>query len=61
MCLLLCNVSGSKPVIAGLGAVLSLAAPGPVSKAETLKEALTAAYLFDPTLKAARAQLLFRG
>lgn len=46
-----------KPVIAGLGAVLSLAAPGPVSKAETLKEALTAAYLFNPTLKAARAQL----
>ncbi len=44
-----------KPLSICLGAALSLAAP--VSKAESLKEALTAAYLFNPTLKAARAQL----
>src|ERR1700730_3247539 len=39
-------------------AVLSLllGVPGPVS-AETLKEALAAAYLFNPTLKGVRAQL----
>ncbi|WP_367998498.1 TolC family outer membrane protein [Rhodomicrobium lacus] len=35
---------------------LSIALGGPVS-AESLKEALTAAYLYNPTLKAARAQL----
>ncbi|WP_251133903.1 TolC family outer membrane protein [Rhodomicrobium sp. Az07] len=35
---------------------LSIALGGPVS-AETLKEALTAAYLYNPTLKAARSQL----
>jgi outer membrane protein len=44
-----------KPFAICLGAALSLAAPA--SKAESLKEALTAAYLFNPTLKAARAQL----
>ncbi len=38
-----------------MGAALLLAAP--VSKAESLKDALTAAYLFNPTLKAARARL----
>ncbi len=37
-------------------AVLPLIAAGPVH-AETLKEALTAAYLYNPTLKSARAQL----
>ncbi|MGO9983754.1 MAG: TolC family outer membrane protein [Rhodomicrobium sp.] len=36
--------------------VVVLAASGPVS-AETLKEALAAAYLYNPTLKSARAQL----
>ena len=40
---------------AGLTALL-LACYGPV-RAETLKEALTAAYLYNPTLKAAQAQL----
>ncbi len=40
---------------AGLTALL-LACYGPVH-AETLKEALTAAYLYNPTLKAAQAQL----
>jgi outer membrane protein len=39
----------------GLAALL-LACIGPVH-AETLKEALTAAYLYNPTLKAAQAQL----
>ena len=39
----------------GLAALL-LACSGPVH-AETLKEALTAAYLYNPTLKAAQAQL----
>lgn len=37
-------------------AVLPLIAAGPVH-AESLKEALTAAYLYNPTLKSARAQL----
>src|SRR5271165_6095631 len=37
-------------------AALILAISAPV-RAETLKEALTAAYLFNPTLKSARAQL----
>jgi outer membrane protein len=44
-----------RPFAIFLSAALSLAAP--VSKAESLREALTAAYLFNPTLKAARAQL----
>ena len=39
-----------------LTAALLLGAQGPAS-AETLKEALAAAYLYNPTLKAARAQL----
>ena len=37
-------------------AALLLACASPVH-AETLKEALTAAYLYNPTLKAAQAQL----
>jgi outer membrane protein len=45
----------AKPFAICLCAALSLTAP--VSKAENLKEALTAAYLFNPTLKAARARL----
>jgi outer membrane protein len=40
----------------GLPAAIMLAGSLPLH-AETLKEALTAAYLFNPTLKAARAQL----
>jgi outer membrane protein len=40
-----------------LAALLGLAVPGLPVHAETLKEALTAAYLFNPTLKGARAQL----
>jgi outer membrane protein len=38
-------------------ALALLAAMGGHAQAETLKEALTAAYLYNPTLKAARAQL----
>ena len=37
-------------------AALLAATSGPI-RAETLKEALTAAYLYNPTLKSARAQL----
>jgi outer membrane protein len=42
---------------AALGAALALASPAPAAFAETLKDALTSAYQFNPTLKAARAQL----
>ena len=47
--------SGAMLAKGGL-AVLLFACCGPV-RAETLKEALTAAYLYNPTLKAAQAQL----
>ena len=47
--------SGAMLAKAGLTALL-LACSGSVH-AETLKEALTAAYLYNPTLKAAQAQL----
>src|SRR5215475_15001308 len=40
-----------------LAALFLLAVSGCPIQAETLKEALTAAYLYNPTLKAARAQL----
>ena len=42
--------AGTLAVLLGIGAVEAVAA-------ETLKEALTAAYLFNPTLKAAQAEL----
>jgi outer membrane protein len=44
-----CRFCAASALVAGLGV--------PSVSAETLKEALTAAYLFNPTLKAARAQL----
>ena len=47
--------SGAMLAKGGLAALL-LACASPVH-AETLKEALTAAYLYNPTLKAAQAQL----
>ncbi len=50
-----CQYSRAMLAKAGLAALL-LACNGPVH-AETLKEALTAAYLYNPTLKAAQAQL----
>jgi outer membrane protein len=49
------NHSGAMLAKGGLAALL-LASASPVH-AETLKEALTAAYLYNPTLKAAQAQL----
>ncbi|MGB9164842.1 MAG: TolC family outer membrane protein [Rhodomicrobium sp.] len=49
------NHSGAMLAKGGLAALL-LACASPVH-AETLKEALTAAYLYNPTLKAAQAQL----
>ena len=49
------NHSGTMLAKGGLAALL-LACSAPV-RAETLKEALTAAYLYNPTLKAAQAQL----
>ncbi len=50
-----CSYSGTMLAKGALAALL-IAFNGPVC-AETLKEALTAAYLYNPTLKAAQAQL----
>ncbi len=45
-------------VLAGaLGVTIVMVASAPAAFGETLKEALTAAYLYNPTLKSARAQL----
>ncbi len=50
-----CSYSGTMLAKGALAALL-IACNGPVC-AETLKEALTAAYIYNPTLKAAQAQL----